>query len=92
MIRIAVGDSWVITSDTLQFILNKKKVVLSGEKKGQEYLEAIGYYSRIDQLVRGLIHFEIRASKVKTISGLASSIENIGQLCQEAFSNASVNK
>lgn len=92
MIRIAVGDSWVITSDTLQFILNKKKVVLSGEKKGQEYLEAIGYYSRIDQLVRGLIHFEIRTSKVKTISGLASSIENIGQLCQEAFSTASVNK
>lgn len=92
MIRIAVGDSWVITSDTLQFILNKKKVVLSGEKKGQEYLEAIGYYSRVDQLVRGLIHFEIRTSKVKTISGLASSIENIGQLCQEAFSTASVNK
>ena len=88
MIRIAVGDSWVITSDTLQFILNKKKVVLSGEKKGQEYLEAIGYYSRIDQLVRGLIHFEIRTSTVKTVSGLASSIEGIGKLCQEAFSKS----
>jgi len=92
MIRIAVGDSWVITSDSLQFILNKKKVVLSGEKKGQEYLEAIGYYSRIDQLVCGLIHFDIRASKVKAISGLASSIENVGKLCQEAFSAATVNK
>lgn len=92
MIRIPVGDSWIITSDSLQFILNKKKVVLSGEKKGQEYLEAIGYYSRIDQLVGGLIHFEIRASKVKTVSGLASSIESIGKLCQEAFCAASVNK
>jgi len=92
MIRIAVGGSWVITSDSLQFILNKKKMVLSGEKKGQEYLEAIGYYSRIDQLVGGLIHFDIRASKVKTISELASSIENVGKLCQEAFFAASVNK
>lgn len=92
MIRIEVGDSWVITSDSLQFILNKKKVVLSGEKKGQEYLEAVGYYSKIEQLVSGLIHFDIRASKVKTISELASSIESIGGICQEAFSAASVNK
>ncbi|CAH0210130.1 DUF5405 family protein [Rahnella aceris] len=86
MVRIAVGDSWVITSDSLQFILNKKKVALSGEKKGQEYLEAVGYYSKIEQLVGGLIHFDIRASKVKAISELASSIESIGKLCQEAFS------
>lgn len=92
MIRIEVGDSWVITSDSLQFILNKKKVVLSGEKKGQEYLEAVGYYSKIEQLVGGLIHFNIRTSKVKTISELASSIESIGEICQEAFSAASVNK
>lgn len=92
MIRIEVEDSWVITSDSLQFILNKKKVVLSGEKKGQEYLEAVGYYSKIEQLVGGLIHFDIRASKVKTISELASSIESIGEICQEAFSAASVNK
>jgi len=92
MTRIPVGDSWVITSDSLQFILNKKKVVLSGEKKGQEYLEAVGYYSKIELLVGGLIHFDIRASKVKTISELASSIESIGEICQEAFSAASVNK
>ena len=92
MIRIEVGDSWVITSDSLQFILNKKKVVLSGEKKGQEYLEAVGYYSKIEQLVGGLIHFNIRTSKVKTISELASSIESIGEICQEAFSAVSVNK
>jgi hypothetical protein len=86
MIRISVGDNWVVTSDCYQFILNKKKVVLSGEKKGLEYLEATAYYAKIDQLVNGLIHFEIRESKVKTISGLSSCIENLGQVCQEAFS------
>lgn len=86
MIKISVGNNWVITSDSTQFILNRKKVILSGVKQGQEYLEAAAYYSNISLLIEGLIRFHVRESTVKTISGLSREVESIGKLCQEAFS------
>ncbi|WP_223509992.1 DUF5405 family protein [Rahnella sp. GSA61A] len=85
MIRISVGDNWVVTSDCYQFILNKNKTVLSGDKKGQEYLEATAYYAKIDQLVKGLLHFHIRDSDVRTLAELADEIASIGDLCRVAF-------
>lgn len=88
MINIPVGDKWVITSDSLQFILNKTKVVQSGAKKGQEYLEAVGCYPRMSQLVNGLIHFHIRDSDVKSISALADELEHISAMCGDAFAVA----
>jgi len=85
MINIPVGDKWVITSDSLQFILNKTKVAQSGNKKGEVYLEAVGYYPRMSQLVNGLIHFHIRDSDVKKISALAAELERISTMCGDAF-------
>ncbi len=85
MIRISVGDNWVVTSDSYQFILNKKKTVLSGDKKGQEYLEAVGYYSKIDQLVNGLVHFHIRSSESESISQMADELKSISKLCYAVF-------
>jgi len=88
MINIKVGDKWVITSDSLQFILNKKKVAQSGIKKGEVYLEAVGYYPRMSQLVNGLIHFQVRDSDVKSISALADELERISAMCGDAFTAA----
>ena len=86
MINIKVGDKWVITSDSLQFILNKKIVAKSGIKKGEVYLKALGYYPRMSQLVNGLIHFHLHDSDVKSISALADELERISSLCSDAFS------
>ncbi|WP_211186697.1 DUF5405 family protein [Rouxiella aceris] len=86
MINIPVGDKWGITSDSLQFILNKTKVAQSGTKKGQEYLEAVGYYPRMSQLVNGLMHFHIRDSDVKSFVDLSDEVERISAVCGEAFS------
>jgi len=59
-VRIEVGDKWVITSDQYQFILNEKKVVKSGNKAGEEWLDTIGYYRKINQLICGLIPHHIQ--------------------------------
>ena len=88
MINIKVGDKWVITSDSLQFILNKKIVAKSGIKKGEGYLKALGYYPRMSQLVNGLIHFHLHDSDVKSISVLADELERISSLCGDAFTAA----
>lgn len=53
--NIDLGD-YVITSDTLQFILNEKKVYGENSKHvGQSYLIPVGYYGKIPQLVDALM-------------------------------------
>ncbi|SXH16390.1 Uncharacterised protein [Klebsiella pneumoniae] len=79
--RIEVGDKWVITSDQYQFILNEKKVVKSGKKAGEEWLDTIGYYPKINQLISGLIHHQIHGSDITAIDAMAEEIERVGQLC-----------
>lgn len=89
-IRIEVGDKWVITSDQYQFILNEKKVVKSGNKAGEEWLDTIGYYPKISQLISGLIHHQIHGSDITAIDAMAEEIKRVGQLCIAAIQGASV--
>ncbi|EOI2403409.1 DUF5405 family protein [Klebsiella pneumoniae] len=89
-IRIEVGDKWVITSDQYQFILNEKKVVKSGNKTGEEWLDTIGYYPKINQLISGLIHHQIHGSDITAIDAMAEEIKRVGQLCIAAIQGASV--
>ncbi len=89
-IRIEVGDKWVITSDQYQFILNEKKVVKSGNKAGEEWLDTIGYYPKINQLISGLIHHQIHDSDITAIDAMAEEIKREGQLCIAAIQGASV--
>ncbi|WP_200529795.1 DUF5405 family protein [Klebsiella pneumoniae] len=89
-IRIEVGDKWVITSDQYQFILNEKKVVKSGNKAGEGWLDTIGYYPKINQLISGLIHHQIHGSDITAIDAMAEEIKRVGQLCIAAIQGASV--
>ncbi|EFI6528027.1 DUF5405 family protein [Escherichia coli] len=83
-IRIEVGDKWVITSDQYQFILNEKKVAQSGKKAGEEWLDTIGYYPKINQLISGLIHHHIQTATINSLVEMAAEIERVGNLCTAA--------
>ncbi|MGK4352092.1 DUF5405 family protein [Enterobacter sichuanensis] len=87
-IRIEIGDKWVITSDKYQFILNEKKVAKSGKNAGEEWLDTIGYYPKINQLISGLLHHHIHSSDIASIEAMAAEIERVGQLCIVAFEGA----
>ncbi|EGZ4375697.1 hypothetical protein AA129_002401 [Salmonella enterica subsp. enterica serovar Lexington] len=78
-IRIEIDDKWVITSDQYQFILNEKKVVKSGKNAGEEWLDTIGYYPKINQLISVLIHHHIQQSSITTLDAMAAEIERIGE-------------
>ncbi|RSV92453.1 DUF5405 family protein [Klebsiella aerogenes] len=84
-IRIEVGDKWVITSDQYQFILNEKKVAQSGKKAGEEWLDTIGYYPKINQLISGLIYHHIQQSSITALDAMAAEIERIGAICSAEF-------
>lgn len=87
-IRIEVGDKWVITSDQYQFILNEKKVAQSGKKAGEEWLDTIGYYPKINQLISGLINHHIQNTTINSLSEMAAEIERVGAICSAEFKGA----
>ena len=43
--RIQITDDYVMTSDTYNFILNRKVTVQKGKHDGEEALDPIGFYS-----------------------------------------------
>ncbi|WP_145538532.1 DUF5405 family protein [Yersinia kristensenii] len=84
--NIKIGEKHVVTSDSLQFILNEVKVSQKGKSEGQERLEPIGYYPTIAQLVEGLITRNVGEAQINSFCSLGNEIGRIGKLCQEAFS------
>ena len=84
-IRIEIGDKWIITSDQYQFILNEKKVVKSGKKAGEEWLDTIGYYPKINQLISGLVHHQIQTAPINSLTEMAAEIEKLSFICEHAF-------
>ncbi|TNV19704.1 hypothetical protein FH968_12685 [Buttiauxella sp. B2] len=84
-VHIQVGDKWVITSDQYQFILQEKKVAKTGKMAGKEWLDSIGYYPKISQLVSGLILHHIQSSSVDSIEAMAAEIARIALVCEHAF-------
>ena len=79
-LRIEIGDKWIINSDQYQFILSEKKVAKSGRKAGEEWLDTIGYYPKIEQLISGLIHHHIQQSTITSIEEMAAEIKRIGEM------------
>ncbi len=67
-------DKYVITSDEYQFILNEIKINKEGKNIGQERFQTIGYYPRLEQLIKKLILLEIRRSDIKSLQDMSDKI------------------
>ena len=84
-IHIQVGEKWVITSDQYQFILQEKKIAKIGKMAGKEWLDTIGYYPKINQLISALIRNHIESSVISSLEAMSAEIERVGQQCAAAF-------
>ncbi|NHB94824.1 DUF5405 family protein, partial [Photorhabdus cinerea] len=67
-------DKYVITSDDYQFILNEIKISKEGKNISQERLQTIGYYPRLEQLIKKLILLEIRRDDIKSLQDMSDKI------------------
>ena len=67
--KIQITDEYVMTSDAHNFILNEVSTVQTGKNAGKQRLTPIGYYSRVSDLVEGLIDRKMRGSLTRTMKG-----------------------
>lgn len=88
-LRTEISDKWVITSDQFQFILNEKKVVKSGKKTGEEWVDTFDSYPQINPFISGLIHHHIHGMDITAIDAMAAGIEQVRQLCISAIKGTS---
>ncbi|AKE60922.1 hypothetical protein F384_21310 [Citrobacter amalonaticus Y19] len=86
-VRIEIGDRYVVTSDQFQFILREKKIAKAGINTDKEYLDTVGYYPKLSQLVSGLLHHTILTGDATAFESLAVQVERVAEQCQAAFCN-----
>lgn len=84
-IRIEIGDRYVVTSDAFQFILQEKKTAKTGKNAGNEWLDVVGYYPKLSQLVTGLMVHDALTCDARCLGELNERIEQTGRECVEAF-------
>jgi Domain of unknown function (DUF5405) len=84
-IHIEIGDRYVVTSDPLQFILQEKKTIKTGKNVGNEWLDVVGYYPKLNQLISGLMHHNILTGNAATFEELSIEVELLSQQCLKAF-------
>ncbi|MEB6222042.1 hypothetical protein [Pantoea anthophila] len=52
---------------------------------GQETQQRLGYYSKLEHLIRALINHEIRTCEAKTLQEMQDQITYISIWCEKAF-------
>ena len=77
--ELKIEQDYKITSDSLQYILQERKVVIEGDKKGKEYWVNVGYYGKIYQALRSYKELQIRNSSVTTARELMDLIKKLDE-------------
>lgn len=85
--EIHINGKYVITSNTKQFILNKKMIVQSGDRAGTPYLQQIGFYPKLGSLISALIQMDVRTTEVTTLQEMDDRIQTLAELIESAVAS-----
>lgn len=78
---IRIDDTYFITADSHNYILQEKKINQNEEGKNEERLTNIGYYTTIDNALKGLLKKEIRKYVAKdTIQTLKDAVKEFEKI------------
>lgn len=86
---IKIGENYVIEGGMSDFILYVFNTVQHGKTAGQLTKQRIGYYSKIEHLIRALINHDIRTGEAQTLQEIQQQITHIALQCEKAFAEVS---
>ena len=75
--ELKIDDNFKISSDSMQYILQQRKIVAEGDRKGKEYYTNLGYYGKIYHALQDYKELQIRNSNVTTVEELMELIKNL---------------
>ncbi|MEI2684257.1 DUF5405 family protein [Erwinia aphidicola] len=83
--KITIDDRFVIEGGAHDFILSELRIVARGDNKGQQTKVRLGYYAKLEQLIRALITHDVKQSDVQSIQAMQQHIDRIAMQCEKAF-------
>lgn len=83
---IKLTDNYQISTDSLNYILQKRVIVTKGENEGNERVENVGYYGKIEHLLNALIEQKIKDLDIDSIASLRAEISRLKDFIKEQVS------
>lgn len=84
--KITIDDRFIIEGGAHDFILSELRTVTRGDNTGQQTKVRLGYYAKLEQLIRALITHDVKQSDVQSIQTMQQHIERVALQCEKAFS------
>lgn len=83
--KITIDDRFIIEGGAHDFILYELRTVTRGDNAGQQTKVRLGYYAKLEQLIRALITHDVKQSDVQSIQAMQQHIDRIALQCEKAF-------
>lgn len=77
-LNIEIGN-YVVTGTSNDLVLSEKRLTEKDDGTIKETVARLGYYSRLDHLVKELCHREILNSEAQTLQGLVLHIDTLAK-------------
>lgn len=77
MIKIKIDDTYQITSDPFQYILQETKTVMEGSKKGDTYLINVSYHGEVYEALQAYKRRQMRFCDATSIDELIKVVEEL---------------
>jgi hypothetical protein len=71
--NLELFDGYFVTTDEYQYILNKR----GKNGKGEDKVDTIGYYTKLQFLIRDLANKQLRKADIKSLDDLYRGMERI---------------
>lgn len=75
--EININKDWRITSDSMNYVLQNRKVAKTGKKKGEDVWNNEAYAGHLDGVLRAYLHQRQRESDAKDLKDLVDLIKEI---------------
>lgn len=74
---INLTNQWRISTDSLNYILEKKRIGEKGKNAGQEIYTPVAYCSNIQNCINNVLEREIKSAEVESLKALKLHIDKV---------------
>ena len=82
--NIKIGN-YVLHSDSNQFILKQEKTRQEGNRKGEKYMDTVGFYPRLESAIESIVQRVAMGSDAKDLATLADEIRAYKDIVRDAL-------
>lgn len=81
--NIDLDNNYKITSDSLNVMLQERKIAEKGKEAGKEYWQTVGYYSNVQDCLERYLHENINKSDATSILELINRINEAEEVIKK---------